>query len=169
MGGNALTTKRCSKCSTDKPVTEFSKSRRKKDGLQPYCRECNVAQKTEWVKNDPAHKMFCHTRTRANDKGIPFNLDLGDIVIPERCPVFFTRMKIGDFDLAPSLDRIRPELGYVKGNVIVISNKANRMKNDGTAAELRALADFYTKLEQRQARRSHALGPTHGAALLDRK
>lgn len=165
MGGNALTTKRCPKCDTDKPLTEFSKHRRMKDGLQPYCRECNRSQKAEWVKDDPAFPIWSSAKSRANASNLPFNLDLSDVVVPERCPVFFTRMKAGDIDLAPSLDRIRPELGYVKGNVIVISLKANRMKNNGTAAELRALADFYTRLEQQQARRSHAVGPTHVGAV----
>ena len=32
-----------------------------------------------------------------------------------------------------------PELGYIKGNVWVISNKANRIKNNATLEELRLL------------------------------
>ncbi|WP_145960516.1 hypothetical protein [Novosphingobium meiothermophilum] len=44
---------------------------------------------------------------------------------------------------SPSLDRIEPELGYVPGNTIVISNRANRLKSDATIDELRAIASFY--------------------------
>lgn len=40
------------------------------------------------------------------------------------------------------MDRIIPELGYTKGNVVVISFRANRLKNDATYEELRALADY---------------------------
>jgi hypothetical protein len=36
----------------------------------------------------------------------------------------------------PSLDRIKPELGYVKGNIAVISRRANAIKQDATADEL---------------------------------
>lgn len=32
--------KNCRKCKTDKPVEEFSKMTRNKDGLQPYCKLC---------------------------------------------------------------------------------------------------------------------------------
>jgi hypothetical protein len=43
---------------------------------------------------------------------------------------------------SPSLDRIRPELGYVPGNVAVISYKANAIKQGATPEELRAVADW---------------------------
>lgn len=41
---------------------------------------------------------------------------------------------------SPSLDRISPELGYVPGNVRVISDKANRLKGSRNLTELRARA-----------------------------
>lgn len=44
-------------------------------------------------------------------------------------------------DNSPSLDRFKPELGYVKGNIHVISTRANRIKNDATYNEIRKL--FY--------------------------
>jgi hypothetical protein len=45
----------------------------------------------------------------------------------------------GNRNASPSLDRIDPSQGYIKGNVVVISHKANRLKNDAGLAELRAL------------------------------
>jgi hypothetical protein len=39
----------------------------------------------------------------------------------------------------PSLDRIRPERGYTKGNIWVISNRANTLKNNATLEELELL------------------------------
>ena len=43
----------------------------------------------------------------------------------------------------PSLDRVVPELGYVRGNVRVISYWANRLKCDcSDAAVFRRLADY---------------------------
>jgi hypothetical protein len=40
------------------------------------------------------------------------------------------------------LDRIIPELGYVKHNVVFISNRANSIKNDATERELYDVADW---------------------------
>jgi hypothetical protein len=45
-------------------------------------------------------------------------------------------------DTSPSLDKINPELGYVPGNVAIISYRANRIKNNGTAEEHRLIADW---------------------------
>jgi hypothetical protein len=38
---------------------------------------------------------------------------------------------------SPSLDKIIPSRGYVKGNVMVVSSKANLMKSDASVTELR--------------------------------
>ena len=80
---------------------------------------------------------------------MPFTLTAGDIVIPDRCPVFGIRLrrtagKRGSRDTSPSLDRIVPERGYTPSNTIVVSTRANRAKNDLTVAEMRALAVFYS-------------------------
>lgn len=63
---------------------------------------------------------------------------------PDRCPVLGTDfvMTGKQSALSPSLDRIRPDRGYVAGNMAVISVRANVIKNDATAAELRAVADW---------------------------
>lgn len=80
--------------------------------------------------------------------GVPFNLTAEDLVIPARCPILGIPIAVQQLgkrqphDNSLSLDRIIPELGYVKGNVAVISQRANRIKNDGTAAELRAIAEW---------------------------
>lgn len=99
--------------------------------------------------------MLNLARNRAKKQDVPFDLEPEDIFIPVFCPVLGIKLErastgSGRNDNAPSLDRIIPTLGYVRGNVIVISNKANRMKSNGTAADLRRLADFYTKLERKQ-------------------
>ena len=39
-----------------------------------------------------------------------------------------------------------PNKGYVKGNIIVVSMRANRIKTDATFDEIRKVADFYEKL-----------------------
>lgn len=79
-------------------------------------------------------------QTESKSKNIPFNIDVEDIVIPEFCPILNVRLKKnhkGWSSDVPTLDRIVPEIGYVKGNVKVISGKANVMKNNATIEELK--------------------------------
>lgn len=77
-----------------------------------------------------------------------FNLTEVDITLPARCPVLGIPLETGvgaSIDASPTLDRVRPEWGYIRGNVLVISNRANRLKSDATLGELQAITEFYTK------------------------
>jgi len=47
---------------------------------------------------------------------------------------------------SPSLDRIIPEKGYVKGNVIIVSHKANRIKSDASPKEIWRVFKHYNNL-----------------------
>ena len=49
-------------------------------------------------------------------------------------------------DNSPSIDRKIPSLGYMKGNIWVISYRANRIKNDATVEELELLAKGMRKV-----------------------
>ena len=87
--------------------------------------------------------MLSAARSRAAKRGLPFNLTIDDFDIPDICPALGTEIVLdGDLDRAPSLDRVVPAMGYVKGNVAVISNRANRIKNNASPHELRAIAEF---------------------------
>jgi len=84
-------------------------------------------------------------------QGTPFSINKKDIRIPKRCPVFRIELKIntGKFrDDSPSLDKIEPSKGYVPGNVKVISNKANRLKNKMSLKELRALVRYVESIPE---------------------
>lgn len=90
--------------------------------------------------------IFWQAKTRAKKAGIPFNIEISDIVIPEFCPVF-PEIKLcltnenTWFD-SPSLDKLIPSLGYVKGNIRVISFKANAMKQDASWQEIQRLSEW---------------------------
>lgn len=43
-----IKTKRCPKCERFLPITEFNKSKSRKDGLQCYCKECQKAMQAEY-------------------------------------------------------------------------------------------------------------------------
>lgn len=45
-------------------------------------------------------------------------------------------------DNSPSIDRLVPHKGYVKGNVRVVSNRANRFKQDCTLEEMELIFKY---------------------------
>lgn len=67
-------------------------------------------------------------------------------MIPETCPVLgiplFPGIGRGPQHNAPTLDRIVPDLGYVPGNIRVMSHLANSMKRDATPEQLRTFAEW---------------------------
>lgn len=105
----------------------------------------------EYYREHPDIYLLNACASRAKKQGLEFNLERKDLMFPTHCPVFgfpFEHGTRGFHEQSPSIDRINPKLGYVKGNVIVVSFKANRMKQTATVKELRQLADFYEKLER---------------------
>jgi len=83
--------------------------------------------------------------------GKEFTIEFGDIDFPTHCPILGIELNYfneeGYLDDSPSFDRIDPLKGYVKGNVAIISMRANRIKNNGTAEEHEKIAQF---MRQRQ-------------------
>lgn len=89
-------------------------------------------------------RMIHNVRHRAKQTGMAFTLTPEDIVIPDICPVLGFPMVFShpNIDFRPSLDRWDNSLGYVPGNVRVISYRANRIKTNATATELYAVAAY---------------------------
>jgi len=93
------------------------------------------------LKKDTPYKMnmLRAAEKRATRKGLDFNIELSDIVIPDICPILLVPIIKGtkeSYEYSPSLDRIDNSLGYIKGNIMIISKKANSMKNSATQQEL---------------------------------
>lgn len=85
-------------------------------------------------------------KCRAKKLGLEFDIDENDLTLPDRCPIFGTKLECGvgkQTGNSPSVDRIDNAKGYVKGNVIVVSQRANSLKRDASLDELRRLVDFY--------------------------
>lgn len=95
-----------------------------------------------WRNRSRRNIMHAGAKARAKRKGIIFDIKLKDIPeVPDSCPVLNIPLKVnigipGWDDNSPSLDRICNEKGYVKDNLRIISNRANRLKCDATLEEL---------------------------------
>lgn len=79
-------------------------------------------------------------RATAASRGLECTMDVGDIRWVDNCPILgiaLTREARGYADNCASIDRVDNSKGYVKGNVWVISQKANTMKNSATIEELK--------------------------------
>lgn len=98
-------------------------------------------------------KRFRKKKSQSKAEGVEFSLDFEDIQFEEFCPILGIKLNYfvknnGPCDDSPSFDRIDPNKGYIKGNVVLISQKANRIKNNGTSEELRKIADYLDNLQK---------------------
>jgi hypothetical protein len=107
-------------------------------------REKRRASTQRYREEKPKGRMLSSAKNRAKNDSVPFDLALEDIPDWDICPVLGVEMK-KDTRYAPSLDRIVPSLGYVRGNIQVISHKANAMKQDATQEELERFAKWVLK------------------------
>lgn len=93
-------------------------------------------------------------KKRADRKNVPFDLPKGYIesILPTHCPVFNTKFQYGGNGKvkpeSPALDRIIPRLGYIQGNVQIISVKANNIKSAYNSNDIQMVADWLRGLEE---------------------
>lgn len=79
--------------------------------------------------------------------------ELNNLSFPITCPILGLELKfhVGEAaDNSYSIDRIRSDKGYEIDNIIVISQKANRIKNNATPEELARIEQFYRELAEDQ-------------------
>lgn len=119
----------------------------------PVMREADARQavfRDRLAKYSDRHRrFFSKKKTHAKRSKWGFDVRLEDLEYPDVCPVLGIPL---DWDCpkrtenSPSLDRLDSSKGYVKGNVVVMSWRANRIKNNGTAEEHAKIADFMTRI-----------------------
>jgi hypothetical protein len=102
---------------------------------------------THGMSGTKQFELFHNARKRAKEDQLPFDIEIGDIVIPEYCPVLGIKLETNTggkrmSDSSPTLDKFYPKKGYVKGNIQVISWRANRMKSDGTPEDWIKIAEW---------------------------
>lgn len=146
----------CSACKEYLPITSFyvlknGRGRRCVNGEKrnSICSKCSI---TKTMGRPIEQRIYDAAKARAKRRGLPFDIELSDVQIPTHCPVLGIPLRsvvgcgmgsIKARNNSPSIDRIDNNKGYVKGNTIIISMRANNLKSDGTLEEIFAIADFF--------------------------
>ncbi len=139
----------CVKCHIRKPLPSFPKSKNSRGGRLTLCKFCNREAVQRWLDKDPRKRLFQSSKANACSKGIDHSISIEDIKLPRTCKYLGIainyqkakeRGRLRSFD-APSIDRIDSARGYVVGNIQIISDLANRKKQDATISQLIAFAE----------------------------
>ena len=89
----------------------------------------------------------------AKKSNIEFTITFEEVeaLVTDVCPVLGIKLdwentgrtgKQGGRDNSPSIDKIDPNKGYVSGNVVWMSHRANKIKQDATSEEIQAVANW---------------------------
>jgi len=101
------------------------------------------------VYNVNLKRLLQHLKQSAKRRGLDFNLTegyLSELSFPLTCPILNVPLEYGKRgydEFKPSVDRIDSNLGYIRGNIQILSIKANRSKNNLSEAELKKFALYY--------------------------
>jgi hypothetical protein len=145
----------CTKCSKTKKYFEYrNRGIGLKDPIglfrQSYCRDCENQTQKDQSEAHPIHRLFLLSKRRAKKDNLDFDLteDFIKSIWPQnnKCPILDTAFTFGmkSKDALPTIDKVIPQKGYTKGNIVIISFKANSIKSDVTNIELfKKLYDFY--------------------------
>lgn len=141
--------KQCGMCRQVIPFESFGKHSSALFGLDVNCKECRRPRsQEEWKKKSFESSMLSSSKHRAKKKGLEHDIVLGDIIIPKICPVLKTDIVLErNHPDRPSLDRIDSRRGYTRDNIIVMSYRANVMKNNMTFSEMLSLTTWYYEHE----------------------
>lgn len=116
---------------------------------EAYNRICIRAK--QYLNDNQDYRLYQLTKSKCKKHGIEFNLDLADFKIPDTCKYLGVKltniMGTGRVPTNASIDRIDNTKGYIKGNIQIISDLANRMKQDATLDQLETFAINILKMK----------------------
>lgn len=154
---------KCSKCGEIKPISEFQRGRKDKQ-YEYHFSYCNFCRKKQCYLNlnktidSFLSDKYNRLKVRAKKYNIPFELEKSyfiKIYHQQKGMCFYTNEKMewgvgdGHNRLSISVDRVIPKNGYIFGNIVMCTTKANTMKNDLSIDEIkRYLPLFYEKIEE---------------------
>jgi hypothetical protein len=98
-----------------------------------------------------------NAKKRSTKKNLPYNLDTEYLrsIFPKdfMCPILKYKMVVNDIvvgKLSPTLDRINPRLGYVKGNVEFVCMLANHMMSNASGKDLSRFSKWINNRYKRE-------------------
>ena len=149
--------KKCGCCQQELDESCFHYDAQTITNLSCYCRNCmSIKAKKDYNKRKQDHNFKVRytlnaSKARARKRDLEHTLTLEELnsLFPQDmvCPVFGFTMQWGNPKWSsPSLDRIDSTKGYTLDNCQIISNKANKLKNDATLQELKDLVNYLEDL-----------------------
>ena len=108
----------------------------------------------QYLRNNQNVRLYNSAKQRAEKQKIGFDLTIEDIVIPTHCPYLGVEitniMGQGRIPTNASIDRIDSTKPYTKDNIQIISDLANRMKQDATKIELITFAENILRMYNKE-------------------
>ena len=165
----------CRGCGRELPDDRFAYDKMRRTYRRYKCRECSSAEYRRW-KESPGYTIRLAkaredrarlkrenpklrwssyakpaAKQRAKQRQIPFDLTTEYIfsIVSDRCPLLGIELSYTNKTSLPNsaaLDRIDGALGYVHGNVWVISMLANRIKTNASLEQLEMLTKNWRRL-----------------------
>lgn len=145
MGTTEQSKKLAAKKARSAAQQRYSASDKGKEAKQRW-RDAN--SKKDWVIN-----TRWRAKQRAKRSGVDFELSTEYLysITTDQCPVFGTPFLFSNnkniLPESPSIDRIDPAKGYVRGNVVVLSMKANLIKSAYGADDIFKVAAWLKRME----------------------
>lgn len=139
------TTRTCTRCNVPKLLIGNYYYYKDRNYFMTVCKVCHGQEPSQFTAKA---KLIASSRRNAKARGLKHTITQSDLVLPEFCPYLGLKLDYEGRERrrdGPSIDRINPAEGYVRGNVQVISDLANKMKSDATVEELVAFAQGVLK------------------------
>lgn len=132
---------------------KFRSNRAKKLATSNWSERVKTSHRRLWKVGNRQAEMWEAALRRARRDNLPFDIEPEDIIIPTHCPLLGLELtqafgRKGGLPNSATLDKWDASLGYVKGNIVVISNKANMAKNTLSFKEINTLACRMLLLER---------------------
>ena len=151
----------CTKCKKLKNYEEFGIFKSNNNGwydIEGYrrkwhCRTCDTNIQKNIHLNNPEIRLFNLSKRRAIKNNLSFDLTKEYIksIFPKdnKCPITGKEFKYGinNRNYTPSIDKIDPKKGYIKGNVVIISHITNALKGEIDDIEIfKKIYEFYKNI-----------------------
>lgn len=155
-----MTTLKCKECDKDfnsiwRGPKEFCSVGCSRKHWNKNNRSKRRTTRDRWAINNPKKDLIASLKHRSQKKSLEFNLTAEDISDnPSVCPVLgipILRFQGLNSHSSPSVDRMDNNKGYIKGNIRIISKRANSLKSNATLEELELILADARKLKWEQS------------------